>query len=191
MHKVLTESWELDIPQWVNNQETFRQWAHSETFPETGNIWWLQGGVWADMSQEQLFTHSRVKTHVTSVGSSSITDDLSLRINVGSNAAVPNQANSFPSLNIPSGYYYLGTKVTSPEASAIVEPQGGCQRRCQDPHPGQFQTWNGQQNGCWIQVWRKWPDGCQHYQWYNSCNGYWDAYPNGAPKVFWTCCIHQ
>ena len=133
---------------------------------------------------------SVVKTHVTSVGSSSITDDLSLRINVGSNAAVPNQANSFPSLNIPSGYYYLGTKVTSPEASAIVEPQGGCQRRCQDPHPGQFQTWNGQQNGCWIQVWRKWPDGCQHYQWYNSCNGYWDAYPNGAPKVFWTCCVH-
>jgi len=65
-----------------------------------------------------------------------------------------------------------------------------CKRRCQDPHPGQFKYWNGQQNGCWIQVWRAWPDGCQHFQWFNSCNNYWDSYPNGAPRVNWTCCVH-
>jgi hypothetical protein len=76
-----------------------------------------------------------------------------------------------------------------PGAAVNVPVQGGCQRRCLDPHPGQFQSWNGQQNGCWIQVWRRWPEGCQHYQWFNSCNGYWDSYPNGAPKVVWTCCV--
>lgn len=65
-----------------------------------------------------------------------------------------------------------------------------CKRRCVDPHPGQFKYWNGQQNGCWIQVWRAWPDGCQHFQWFNSCNGYWDVYPDGRPKVSWTCCVH-
>lgn len=63
-------------------------------------------------------------------------------------------------------------------------------RACADPHPGQFQTWNGQQNGCWIQVWRRWPDGCQHFQWFNTCNGYWDNHPNGAPRVTWTHCAH-
>lgn len=65
-----------------------------------------------------------------------------------------------------------------------------CRGRCLDPHPGQFRYWYGQQNGCWIQVWRGWPEGCQHYQWYNSCNGMWDNYPNGAPHVYWTCCVH-
>jgi hypothetical protein len=65
-----------------------------------------------------------------------------------------------------------------------------CSGRCLDPHPGAFRFWYGQQNGCWIQVWRAWPEGCQHYQWYNSCNGYWDSYPNGAPRVYWNCCVH-
>ena len=75
-------------------------------------------------------------------------------------------------------------------AGSGIIPMQGCQGKCLDPHPGQFQAWNGQQNGCWVQVWRRWPEGCQHYQWYNACNGYWDSYPNGAPKVFWTCCVH-
>jgi hypothetical protein len=65
-----------------------------------------------------------------------------------------------------------------------------CRGRCLDPHPGTFRQWAGQQNGCWVQVWRSWPEGCQHYQWYNSCNGYWDSYPNGAPRVYWNCCVH-
>jgi hypothetical protein len=68
--------------------------------------------------------------------------------------------------------------------------QSPCARRCLDPHPGEFRYWNGAQNGCWIQVWRSWPEGCRHYQWFNSCNGYWDSYPNGAPRVYWDCCVH-
>jgi len=66
----------------------------------------------------------------------------------------------------------------------------GCSRKCLDPHPNAFRFWYGQQNGCWVQVWRSWPEGCQHYQWFNSCNRYWDLHPNGAPKVNWTCCVH-
>lgn len=69
-------------------------------------------------------------------------------------------------------------------------PQQPCRGRCQDPHGGEFQSWSGQQVGCFMQIWRKWPDGCLHYQWYNSCYGYWDSWPNGAPKVYWTCCVH-
>jgi hypothetical protein len=70
--------------------------------------------------------------------------------------------------------------------SGPVAPAGNCL----NPHPGEFRWWNGQQNGCWIQVFRAWPDGCQHYQWFNSCNGYWDSLPNGAPQVYWTNCNH-
>ena len=65
-----------------------------------------------------------------------------------------------------------------------------CKRRCLDPHPGEFRYWYGQQNGCWVQVWRGWPEGCQHYQWYNTCNVSWDMHPNGAPRVYWSCCVH-
>lgn len=63
-----------------------------------------------------------------------------------------------------------------------------CSGRCLNPHPGAFTSWNGDRNGCWVQVWRQWPEGCKHYQWYNSCNGFWDADQNG-PKIYWVCCI--
>lgn len=69
---------------------------------------------------------------------------------------------------------------------ASTEPAG----RCVDPHPGPFKSWYGEKNGCWVAVWRQWPDGCTHYQWFNACNNYWDVYPNGAPKVYWTNCVH-
>jgi hypothetical protein len=93
--------------------------------------------------------------------------------------------------NLQSDYYRSDRMIPAlPEAGVTVPVQNGCQRRCLDPHPGAFQSWNGQQNGCWIQVWRRWPEGCQHYQWFNTCNGVWDSYPNGAPKVAWTCCVH-
>lgn len=61
---------------------------------------------------------------------------------------------------------------------------------CLSPHPGEFRSWNGEQKGCWLAVWRAWPDGCQHYQWFNTCNGYWDSEPTGAPRVYWTNCNH-
>jgi|GEM_PF-3142690 len=66
------------------------------------------------------------------------------------------------------------------------EPAG----QCLNPHPGAFKSWYGQKNGCWVAVYRQWPDGCTHYQWYNACYNTWDAYPNGAPKVYWTACVH-
>lgn len=68
-------------------------------------------------------------------------------------------------------------------------PAQACKGRCVNPHAGEFNSWNGETRGCWVQVFRRWPDGCQHYQWFNKCGGYWDSDQNG-PKVFWTCCSH-
>jgi hypothetical protein len=55
---------------------------------------------------------------------------------------------------------------------------------CMNPHRGQFQWWYGQVNGCFVQVWRKWPDGCTQFQWYNRCLNYFD------PSINWTACFH-
>jgi hypothetical protein len=74
-------------------------------------------------------------------------------------------------------------------ASANAAAQA-CRGRCLDPHPGQFRSWYGERNNCWVQVWRQWPEGCTHYQMFNSCQNSWDVHPNGAPRVYWTCCVH-
>jgi Uma2 family endonuclease len=58
------ESDRVTIPEWVIDLESFRRWADSEDYPEHGRIWYLKGGVWVDMSKEQLFTHSAVKHEV-------------------------------------------------------------------------------------------------------------------------------
>jgi Uma2 family endonuclease len=67
MATIVTDSWELDIPDEVTDLDAFRRWAHSDHFPEAGHIGWLAGTVWADMGQEQLFTHNLVKTQIAAV----------------------------------------------------------------------------------------------------------------------------
>jgi Uma2 family endonuclease len=51
----------LHVPAWVTDIDTFRRWTDTTDYPEDGNIWWLRGEVWADMSKEQIFTHLFVK----------------------------------------------------------------------------------------------------------------------------------
>jgi Uma2 family endonuclease len=67
MATIVTDAWEIDIPPDVIDLDSFRRWAHSDQFPEHGRIWWLAGKVWADMGQEQLFTHNLVKTQIAAV----------------------------------------------------------------------------------------------------------------------------
>jgi len=51
----------LHLPGWVGSIDSFRRWSETEGFPERGNIWWLCGEVWADMSKEQIFSHLAAK----------------------------------------------------------------------------------------------------------------------------------
>jgi len=80
----------------------------------------------------------------------------------------------------------MSAGIAAPPASTATQACG----RCVHPHKGQFQSWQGERKGCWVQMWRRWPEGCTHYQWFNSCSGYWDSEPNGSAKVHWTCCVH-
>jgi hypothetical protein len=70
--------------------------------------------------------------------------------------------------------------------TATVHAQG----RCQNPHPGEFQTSYGNKNGCWVEVVRRWSDGCEHVQMLNTCSGAWDANADGSPRLRWTQCRH-
>jgi Uma2 family endonuclease len=51
----------VDIPNGISDLSAFRRWAHSDEFPETGRICFLDGRVWLDMSKEQVFTHNQLK----------------------------------------------------------------------------------------------------------------------------------
>jgi Uma2 family endonuclease len=67
MATFLYESDEVTVPEWVTDLASFRRWADSPDFPDTGRIFFLNGEVWADMSKEQIFSHVLVKTRITAV----------------------------------------------------------------------------------------------------------------------------
>jgi Uma2 family endonuclease len=56
----------VHIPPWVVDLQSFRRWVHAEEFPESGQISYLRGEVWVDMSKEQ-FTHNQVKGEIAAV----------------------------------------------------------------------------------------------------------------------------
>ncbi|MFM9966578.1 MAG: Uma2 family endonuclease [Planctomycetaceae bacterium] len=55
------------VPSWVRDHASFRRWFHSDEFPETGRISFLNGEVYVDMSREQLYSHNQMKTEITRV----------------------------------------------------------------------------------------------------------------------------
>jgi Uma2 family endonuclease len=61
MHTIVLYDDTVDIPTGINDLAAFRRWAHSDDFPESGRICFLNGRVWVDTSKEQVFTHNQVK----------------------------------------------------------------------------------------------------------------------------------
>jgi Uma2 family endonuclease len=62
-HAIIFEE-NLRIPEDAFTYEGFQRWTESADFPETGRIDYLEGNVEVDMSPEDLYTHSAVKTVV-------------------------------------------------------------------------------------------------------------------------------
>ncbi len=63
-HAIIDEE-NLRIPEDAFTFEGFQRWIDSGEFPETGRIDFLEGDVDVDMSPEDLYTHSAVKTAIT------------------------------------------------------------------------------------------------------------------------------
>lgn len=55
----------------------------------------------------------------------------------------------------------------------LLRPNGAC-----------FDSWYGLRNGCMVQVWRQWSDGCKQVQWLDTCHGVLVGDPT------WTNCVH-
>jgi len=62
-HAIILEE-NLRIPEDAFSFDGFHRWAESDGFPETGRIDYLEGNVEVDMSPEDLYTHSAVKTAI-------------------------------------------------------------------------------------------------------------------------------
>jgi Uma2 family endonuclease len=68
MNTFVVDEESIHIPEGAQrNLAAFREWAHSDAFPDTGRICYLNGEVWVDMSKEQFFSHNQVKTEYCAV----------------------------------------------------------------------------------------------------------------------------
>jgi Uma2 family endonuclease len=55
-----------EIPEWVRDIQSFRRWACSDQFPQSGSYSHLGGKLWVDTSMEQ-FAHNQIKGKVGAV----------------------------------------------------------------------------------------------------------------------------
>jgi hypothetical protein len=64
---IFAELWDgssLCIPPSAGTFEGFRDWAHSEDYPEHGQVSFINHKIFIAMSQEELETHNKVKTAI-------------------------------------------------------------------------------------------------------------------------------
>jgi Uma2 family endonuclease len=91
---------EICIPAWVVDLDSFHRWSESDDFPEHVRIDYLQGEVWVDMGDEQVFSHNQVKTEYT--------------ITLG----------RFIKIEKRGRYFQDGVRVTHPEVAISSIPDG-------------------------------------------------------------------
>jgi Uma2 family endonuclease len=51
----------ITIPGWINNLESYRRWAESDGYPQSGRVSFLDGKILVDTDMEEFVTHNRVK----------------------------------------------------------------------------------------------------------------------------------
>jgi Uma2 family endonuclease len=54
----------VEIPRGISTLQRFRDWAQSDSFPQTGRIDWVAGRLEIDMSPEDLNTHGSPKSAI-------------------------------------------------------------------------------------------------------------------------------
>lgn len=65
--RLTTETETIEIPDWVQDFDSFRRWADEDEFPEQGRISFIQGNILVETAMEQLFTHNDIKAELTLV----------------------------------------------------------------------------------------------------------------------------
>lgn len=83
-----------------------------------------------------------------------------------------------------------------PRAEFSLLPSLSAQGRCLNPHPpnpGRVpfeERYEKTPEQCVVKIWRRWSDGCEHFQLFNPCNGSVDVNADGSPRVTWVKCVH-
>lgn len=54
----------VEVPGWVHDLATFREWIDSDVLPEKLSVHFLNGDVWVDLSMEEFFSHNQVKAAI-------------------------------------------------------------------------------------------------------------------------------
>jgi hypothetical protein len=119
---VATESLEFTIPEWVKSVNAFRRWAKSSDFPEFPRFSWIQGKVWIDMSQEQIFSHVQVKTKFTKV-LDSLAEETQAGLYLTDGVLFSNPAADVS--NVPDGIFILNESFASDRVRFIEGSEGG------------------------------------------------------------------
>jgi Uma2 family endonuclease len=65
--RVWDEIHSIEVPEWLNDLESFRRWSDDDDYPEFGQISYLRGEVHIDMAKEQLFAHNQLKHEISIV----------------------------------------------------------------------------------------------------------------------------
>jgi Uma2 family endonuclease len=66
MHSLLLADKNVRTPAHFPDLDAYRAWAKSDAYPESGRFAYLAGDFYVDFSMEQLYTHNRVRTRITS-----------------------------------------------------------------------------------------------------------------------------
>ncbi len=119
---VATESLEFTIPEWVKSVNAFRRWAKSPDFPDFPRFSWIQGKVWIDMSQEQIFSHVQVKTKFTKV-LDSLAEESQPGLYLTDGVLFSNPAADVS--NVPDGIFILNESLASERVRFIEGSAGG------------------------------------------------------------------
>src|SRR5436305_88682 len=61
MAAVVLQGADIHVPAWVVDLDSFHRWVDSDDVPEHIRIDYLKGEVWIDVSEQQIFSHLRVK----------------------------------------------------------------------------------------------------------------------------------
>ena len=111
------------IPDWISDLDSFRRWARSDEFPESGQYSFLDREIWVDFSMEQLFSHNGVKVAVTyaimallqQIRSGKYVTDRMLLSNVTANLSTE-----------PDGLYFHWSTLESGRLKLIEGADEGC-----------------------------------------------------------------
>jgi hypothetical protein len=128
-----------------------------------------------------------VLRHENGVPISQFVKDPAYRDGVAQPPHAANQRSSPDSENVPATASLIDALV--PLAQLRLPGDGDeshlqpVQAGCANPHPGPFSWWWGPpQDQCWSPMYRRWKDGCTHYQLFNRCANAWDG------RIIWTFC---